>query len=126
MRRRTPSTRLDRGSTPTPQVPPSTLESHPYGRLVRVGGVADRSSDFLPYRLDLEPGVGGSLGVDLPSPSQRRNLDLSRGTEVVRFDGNVVGPTVNATFELEIHTKAKPGLFAGLYQDVITVSIEDL
>jgi len=96
------------------------------GLLLRDGGTPTRDADVVPYRLDLEDEPGGSLGTELPAPQERRGLDLSGGTESIRFDDNVVGPTVQKLFVLEIQTEAKSGLFAGTYSDTVTITVEDL
>ena len=103
-----------------------TFQSINAGRLVREGSTGASEGDYTTYVLDLEDTPGGVLGSALPPAQERLGLDLSRGTETVRFDDNVTGPTVQKLLSLEIQTRAKAGLFAGTYTDTVTVTVEDL
>ena len=106
-----------------------SLKSEQSGRLVRlvdgqyVSNVKD--GDYINYTLDLERGISGQLGGDMPSDNERKNLDLS--TEVlVTFDDQLDVSTIEAEMNIMMNTKAKQNLFRGQYKDVITFVIADL
>ena len=106
-----------------------SLNSEQGGRLVRFvdGGYVSnvKDGDFINYSLDLERGPGGQLGGEMPSDSERKNLDLT-GEVLVQFDDNLDISTIEAELNLMLKTKAKENLFRGQYKDVITFVIADM
>ncbi len=106
-----------------------SLKSEQRGRLVRfvdgtfVSNIKD--GDFINYTLNLERGPGGQLGGQMPSESERKNLDLSNEV-LVQFDDKLDISTIEAELNLMLNTKSKENLFRGQYKDVITFVIADL
>ena len=91
-----------------------SLKSEQGGRLVRFvdGGYVSnvKDGDFINYTLDLERGPGGQLGGEMPTDSERKNLDLT-GEVLVQFDDNLDISTIEAELNLMLNTKAKENLF---------------
>ncbi|MEK9727857.1 MAG: hypothetical protein VW397_07115 [Candidatus Margulisiibacteriota bacterium] len=106
-----------------------SLKSEQRGRLVRfvdgqfVSNIKD--GDYINYTLNLERGPGGQLGGEMPTESERKNLDLSNEV-LVQFDDQLDISTIEAELNLMLNTKAKENLFRGQYKDVITFVIADL
>jgi len=81
--------------------------------------------DFISYKLDLNRGKGGVLGCAIPVVTQRRGLDL-KIERTISFDTDVKNATIGAEFDIMMHTQKKPGLFRGVYLDIITFIISDV
>ena len=61
----------------------------------------------------------------MPPVTQRRGLDL-KVDRTINFDSEVKNASIGAEFDIMMHTQKKPGLFRGVYLDIITFIISDV